>query len=128
MTGVTTKKFLSPNQIRNRFGLSKSEYDMYVRQGLPTYVCAGVVRHPIDEVYLWCETNRVYLQDQNDMCTRTQIRKLLGISSNDLEKWEKAGLPKASKVNKATGGVMYLYRKHDVIDWLKSQQNNVMGV
>lgn len=124
----TEKKFLSPYQIRKRFDISSSDYLRYVQLGMPTYKCAGITRHPIDEVYLWCESHRIHLQDQNDMCTSNQIRKLLGITKNELENWEKAGLPKTMTRNKATGGVMYLYNRKEIIDWLRSHQNNTVEV
>lgn len=120
-----SRKFLSPIQVQRRFGLSSTEYTQYVESGMPTYQCAGVVRHPIDEIYLWSETNRIVLQDLNDLCTSNQIRKLLGISKKDLENWEKEGLPKQITHNPASGIRMFLYNKHDVIAWLKSQQNTV---
>lgn len=121
----SNRKFLSPTQVQRRFGLSTTEYDKYVECGMPTYKCAGVTRHPIDEIYLWCESNRITLQDQNDLCTSNQIKKLLGINQRDLENWEMLGLPKQITQNPASGMKMFLYNKYDVIDWLKSQQNMV---
>lgn len=108
--------------------MTLNEYDTFVQEGMPTYTCAGVTRHPIDEIYTWCESKRVVLHDQNNLCSRTQLKKLLGIKDKDLINWENAGLPRIVSKNKINGFKMYLYDKNDVIDWLKSQQNNVMGV
>lgn len=116
---LDSKKFFSPTQLRRRFNISLFEYNTFVEAGMPTYTCAGVVRHPIDEVYLWCENNRVHLQDQNDLCSARQIRELLGISAKNLEDWEKMGLPK--KIYKTRRFPRILYDKNDVISWLKTQ-------
>lgn len=125
-TGSDGRAFLSPIQVMRRFGMSRAEYDTYLSKGLPTYYCAGVTRHPIDEIYTWCESHRIVLQDQNDICSRKQLKRLLGISDKDLENWEAAGLPRIA--TPLLSGVMFEYNKNDVIDWLKSQQNNTVEV
>ena len=127
MKNLDDRAFLSPRQVQARFGLSRSEYTSLVQRGLPTYYCAEVTRHPIGEIYQWCENNRIVLRDQNDLCTRTQLKKLLNINESVLSSWEKAGLPYCER-----RGVdemkHFIYNKYDVIDWLKSQQNNVLEV
>lgn len=120
---VKDNKFLSPNQLKNRFGISRTNYDFYVKNGLPTYGCAGVVRHPIDEVYLWFEEHEIDIKEHQDICSAKQLRNLLGINKKTLEKWEEKGLPKYLDDSKFPA--TFKYNKNTVITWLKSQQNDM---
>lgn len=122
---INDRKFLSPIQVQRRFGIKSEEYNRFIDAGFPTYTCAGVTRHPIDEIYMWCEENRLQLEDQNNLCSRSQIMALLNINSKILEDWEKCGLPKRLVCNHRVK--KFLYHKQDVIDWLRSQ-SSVVGV
>lgn len=123
---LENKKFLSPVQLRKRFNFNPNEYENLIDLGLPTYTCAGVTRHPIDEVYLWCEKNRVAIRDQNNLCSGRKIRELLGISDKNLKTLEQMGLPKV--IQQKGGFRKFMYDKEEVINWFKSQQDDMVGV
>lgn len=123
MSKVKTKKFLSPIQLKKRFGISNTDYEWYLTRGLPSYGCAGVTRHPIDEVYLWFEDNNIEIEEYQSLCNAPQLRRLLGIDKRTLERWEENGLPKVLDTTKYPHS--FKYNTNTVITWLKSQNNDM---
>lgn len=120
---VKNRKFLSPVQLKRRFGISETDYRWYISMGLPTYGCAGVKRHPIDEVYMWFEDNDIEIEEYQNLLNAPQLRRLLGIDKKTLEKWEENGLPKILDTKKYP--YSFKYNTKTVVTWLKSQENEM---
>lgn len=123
MNKLSTRKFLTPNQLKDRFGLSTTTYTEYLNHGLPTVGCAGVIRHPISEVYLWFEENNLDIEEKKNICNAPQLRRLLCIDKRTLEQWEEKGLPKMLDTSKYP--YSFKYDARTVISWLRSQQNDM---
>lgn len=114
------KKFVTPKEVRVRFRLTKEEYNSMLENGLPLYVCAGVSRHAIDEVYDWLKENNSKLVDfEVGYCTGFELRKMLGITKKELEIWETYGLTKILTYDRK-GKERYYYNKESVVKWLRS--------
>lgn len=114
------KKFLSPIELKIRFKISGSKYRALVNEGLPTIKCAGVVRHPLQDVYFWCEDNNIKLQDSKEVVSKTKLMKILGIDNRIFETWKNKGLPCIPVLDNKRNHITR-YNINEVSDWLKSQ-------
>lgn len=116
------KKFISPIDLMKRFNLDKNEYRHLLELGLPVYGCAGIQRHAIDEVYLWCEANKIPIQDNSELYSGKELIKIFGITEKTLSSWIEMGLPKQIIPNKSNPYKRHFaYNVNDVRNWLRTQ-------
>lgn len=120
------KKFITPREFMKKFNVDKETYKSLIYRGLPSYDCAGVTRHPIDEIYLWFEEKRIMLEDSEKLCNATQLAHVFSVSVSMIAKWELMGLPK-HVINRGRGGrrKIFAYDPEEVLVWLRSQHEGV---
>lgn len=120
------KKFITPREFMKKFNVDPSDYHCLVVRGLPTYHCAGITRHPIDEIYLWCEENRVRLEDRENLCNATELAKVFSVSVTTIAKWERMGMPKRIIPCSNRGDKKFFaYDTEEVLTWLRSLHEGV---
>ena len=120
------KKFISAQELMKRFNIDKDEYKYMVSSGLPVYSCAGISRHAIDEVYLWCEEHRHPIEDTSNNCNILELSHVFGVSPSVISKWEELGLPKKIITDRLNSNKRrFVYDIEDVKNWLRTQHKGV---
>lgn len=114
------KKFISPYELMKKFNIDEGEYREMCYSGLPRYECAGVTRHAIDEIYLWCEENRKPIIDYSNICSKSKLCDIFNVGGTVISKWEELGMPKHIVTDKLNSNKRtFKYDIDEVKNWLK---------